>query len=121
MSSYKGLVDELIDYLNSGHMSDDVSIYEGGKVYTTWTTNPGEYKPYRDGWYVSKANNIDPRDYVKYDNPDTISVHFEGRLYTELNYPEHGYDVADELQDMFKKHGLYYELGYAWSLSGYED
>jgi hypothetical protein len=46
---------------------------------------------------------------------------FEGPLYAVLNASVNGWvKLEDQFQKIFKKHGYYYELGYAWSLSAYE-
>lgn len=62
---------------------------------------------------------IKPSTYFEYANDDTVSMSFEGRLHHAINY---GTDnrLLDKFDKVFEKHGCYYELGYAWSLSVYE-
>lgn len=44
---------------------------------------------------------------------------FEGPLYDVLNYGDG--TTENELRTFFEDYGLYYELGYAWSLATYEN
>lgn len=118
--SYKRLADSIMTLLDKYNLSTDVTIFTGGHAYTKdgFFTKEG-YEPYRNGWMVSLSDAINPCDYVEYDNPDTLSIHFEGPLYGELNY-NNRYKIEDKLSKLFEKYGLYFEYGYAWSLSGYE-
>lgn len=63
--------------------------------------------------------NIKAKDYIEYANENLITMSFEGPLYHEINYGDG--KTYKELQDFFEKRGLYFELGYAWSLSTYEN
>ena len=59
--------------------------------------------------------NVDPKRYFKYvREPNIFSMSFEGRLYEILNYED-----MFVFENIFKKYGLYYELGDAWNLSAY--
>jgi hypothetical protein len=61
-----------------------------------------------------------PKDYFEYANPDTLSMSFEGPLYDVLNAYVSGWTkLEQQFSKLFKKYGLYYEMGYAWSLSAY--
>lgn len=84
-----------------------------------------------NGKRVNAENNeeveiVSAGDYVEYFNDDTITMTFEGALYELLNglwnsdYDSEYQKLYDEFNNIFKKYGLYYELGYAWSLTAYE-
>ena len=62
---------------------------------------------------------IKAKDYIEYANEKLITMSFEGPLYHEINYGDG--KTYKELQNFFEKRGLYFELGYAWSLSTYEN
>ena len=63
----------------------------------------------------------DPRKYFEY-NGDYLSMSFEGPLYSILNYQAgtYGDSIIGELDELFKKYGLYYELGNSWNMSLYD-
>ena len=69
-----------------------------------------------------RIENCNPNDYFEY-NGDYLSMSFEGVLYTIMNYlqwPRNTSKVPEQLQNFFSHYGLYYEMGYAWSLSVYK-
>jgi hypothetical protein len=46
---------------------------------------------------------------------------FEGGLYHVLNgYVSGWIRLESKFSKLFEKYGLYYEMGYSWSLSAYE-
>lgn len=125
----------LMRYLYDREMFGDTRIYY--KPKDIWLAIQG-YKPsdqklhwkevqhtYRNRTYkLYLITDIDPKDYFEY-NGNYLSVSFEGALYHVLNYGEtympeqrHAYD---EMQNFFSHYGLYFEMGYAWSLSVYEE
>ena len=118
----KKLAKEIYLYCRQNHLWGDNIIYFNGKAwssYDEWSGVQGkEIAP-----ELYEYENRNPRDYIEYSNPDTITMSFEGPLHTALNY---GFefsayaDVEEELQEIFGKYGLYWEQGYSWSLAGYE-
>lgn len=63
-------------------------------------------------------NDIDPHEYFEYAAYNHIfSMSFEGNLYEFINY----YDLEGPkwLQKIFKKYGVYFELGEAWNFTVY--
>ena len=70
-----------------------------------------------DPFYVQE--NIKAKDYIEYANEKLITMSFEGPLYHEINYGNG--KTEQKLQEFFEKRGLYFEQGYAWSLSAYEN
>lgn len=98
----------------------DNCIYFNGKAWASWSEWHGEKgKQIGDGLY--EYENKNPRDYFEYANPDTLSMSFEGNLFHVLNGYVSGWTkLEQQFAKLFEKHGFYYELGYAWSLSVYE-
>jgi hypothetical protein len=41
-------------------------------------------------------------------------------LYAALNYGEPNWDKSEEIREVAKRHGMYFEMGYAWSLHFYD-
>ena len=106
-------------FLVKMHCWIDVTIYFNGKSVSTYG-GFGRYA-YNDPEKYFTEENVDPRDYFKYVG-DILSMSFEGDLCHCLNdYRVHGreYDemVQNGLWDIFKKYGVYYELGDHWNLS----
>ena len=108
----------LIDWLEQNDLWEEVSIYACGKRYTDAVygdegehfETTGKSTPY----YVVECP--DPREIVEYANHELITMTFEGPLYHALNYG----GLEERLQAFFEKYGMYFEYGYAWSLSAYE-
>lgn len=119
------LVMDLIHWLDKRDLFMDISIYANNKC---WSSN--YYKPTiepditvikdtniaKDKFYL-KPNMI-AKDCIQYANNDLITMSFEGPMYHEINYGDG--KTYNDLQAFFEKRGLYFELGYAWSLSTYE-
>lgn len=101
---------ELVTYLQKHDMFDYVYIYVNNKCYckhrtdghgTRFTTKYGDY-------YVIPEMPV--REMLEYCNPETITVSFDGALYTAINY---GYGSTEtDLNAIFKKYGMYMEQGY---------
>lgn len=70
----------------------------------------------KEKFYVT--DNVTAKKYIEYANEDLITMSFEGPLYHEINYGNG--KTYDDLRTFFEKRGLYFELGYAWSLATYE-
>lgn len=70
----------------------------------------------KDG--IEIVENIKGSTYFEYANDETVSMSFEGAMYHIIN---HGTNkkIMEKFDKMFEKHGFYYQLGYAWSLSAY--
>ena len=98
----------------------DNIIYFNGKAWSSSSEWGGV-----DGRQIAKDlyeyADKNPKDYFEYANPDTLSMSFEGPLYMALNgYVGNWSKTEQQFAKLFEKYGLYYELGYAWSLSAYE-
>lgn len=97
----------------------DCTIYANGK---RWIYG---YKVSDDAYELALTekveDNIDVKEYLEYCNPDTISITFDGSgLYGILNYDIDDRGFIERFNALLKEYGLYYEQGFAWSLSLYE-
>lgn len=119
----KSIATELMDYFQKEDLWYETIIYVAGERY------------FSDGWNAEKEHNakrcttangtvyfveenINVKDYIEYSNPDTITLAFEGPLYTVI---DNNLDFAFDLDKKFlDEYGLYFELGYQWSMSAYE-
>lgn len=113
------LLKDLINLLQKENCFQDTCIYIDDKRYfsekCSWHTNQ-HFDDELNLWY---QDNIDVKDYIEYSNPDTLTVTFEGPLYHALNY-DNG-NMETKLNHLFKKYGLYFEYGYAWSFTLYDN
>jgi hypothetical protein len=107
---------DIIEWLLKNEMWIDTAIYVNNKRYSC---NDGKTYHYNNTWddvYVEE--DIDPNKYLEYGG-NFLRMAFEGPLYDVLNYgwEYEGYQkLEDEFTEICKKHGKYFELGYAWSL-----
>lgn len=107
---------DIIEWLQKHDMFTDINIYVNGLKYSddellsdlTEKTKLGYYYVFYD---------YNPEQYFEYCNPDTLTMSFEGPLYDMLNYSCG--DEEEDFKDIFRKYGLYYELGNSWNLSAY--
>ena len=113
---------EILDFLLEHEMWIDVQIYFNGKCWTTHNKETGKYH-YNDKENVYEYED-DPRKYFEYvRNPNILSMSFEGTFYEVMNsYLDLSYcwRLQEQFSKILEKYGLYYELGYAWSLTCYE-
>lgn len=98
----------------------DNIIYFNGKAWSSspeWSGVKG--KQIAENLYEYEEKN--PKDYFEYGNPDTLSMSFEGPLNHVLNGYVRGWTKTEaQFAKLFEKYGLYYEMGYSWSLSAYK-
>ena len=109
--------DELREWLLDREMWIDTVIYFNGKAYAPWDRDLNEFY-YNDRSHLVEYA-ADPADYMQFVNRDTVTVSFEGPLYELINYDFCSSEMA-EFDEIFKRHGMYYELGDAWNLACYE-
>lgn len=106
-AAIENLAKEIRQYLLDREMWIDTRIYFGGVAYDSDTPDT--------------LPNMNPRDYTEYAG-DILTMTFEGPLYEALNYGDYGnnpWKTEEELSAIFRKYGLYYELGECWSLSAF--
>lgn len=118
------LVMDLIKWLVKHDVFWDINIYCNNKCWKSNNYNNDKNvikiintKISPEPFYVQE--NIKAKDYIEYANENLITMSFEGPLYHEINYGNG--KIYQELEEFFNKRGLYFELGYAWSLSVYEN
>lgn len=107
------LAHQIIKVLEEHCLAGDMSVYFNNKVIRISLKFDKNYNPV---WRERHYNNIDPHDYFEYAAYDhIISISTEGDLYDRLNYGSG--EFPKELEELFRDHGIYYELGNAWNLS----
>ena len=118
--SMQKLAKEIYDWCQAKDLWGDNIIYFDGKAWSahgTWNGEKG--KEIAEDLYEYEDKNAE--DYIEYANPNTITMSFEGGLNHILNGYVPGWEkLEEEFSKLFEKHGLYYEMGYHWSLSAYE-
>lgn len=118
-AAIENLAKEIRQYLLDRDMWIDTRIYFNGKAFST-DDRDGHYY-YNDPDHLVVLEDEDPHTYTEYAG-DILTMTFEGPLYEALNYGGYeGYQwkTEEELTDIFRKYGLYYELGNAWNLTAY--
>lgn len=116
------LILDIINYLQQKDLFFMIDIYYNNKrissdePITKHTNETCEEKSTKQGPYYITENVGCP---CEYSNPKTITMTFEGPLYNALNYGSGR--IENELQEIFKKYDLYFEMGYAWSLTAYQN
>ena len=119
-SKYKLLAIDVYEFCKKHDLWGDNTIYFDGKAWSSsneWAGIKG--KKISDDLY--EYENKNPCDYFEYGNPETLSMSFEGSLNYVLNGYVRGWTkLEEEFGKLFNKHGLYYEMGYSWSLSAYK-
>ena len=105
---------EIMDYLEKNGLDSDVCIYFNNKrIANKYDWRNPDAPP-----QLIVEEYINPLDYFEYASYEHIlSMSFEGPLYQELNY-NFG-KKSEKLHELFKKYGLYWELGNAWNLTAY--
>lgn len=119
-SSMELLARDIYDWCTKNDLWGDNIIYFDGKAWSSSATWGGEKGKKIDGNLYEYADK-NPLDYFEYANTETVSMSFEGSLNHVLNGYTHGWiKLEEEFSKLFAKYGLYYEMGYSWSLSAYE-
>lgn len=117
------LRDDLIDYLVRRDLFDDVIIYEGGKRYLSSGygcvsgLEPAQHVTRKGTEVELWVETARASEYLEFANDDTLSMAFEGPLYDAMNYGNGA--VESDLQRIFERYALYFEMGDAWNLTAY--
>ncbi|MBR5259359.1 MAG: hypothetical protein IKV48_02645 [Eggerthellaceae bacterium] len=121
--SFEMIASEIVGWCKDHECWDNTAIYFNGKCWATWPSWAGETGE-KIAEHVYEYANKDPRSYFEFANLETLSMSFEGGLYTILNsYWENEVRLKwfEDFNDLFKRHGYYFEQGDAWNLSIYEN
>lgn len=116
----EALAKDIYNWCIKNDLWGDCCIYFNGKAWASWDTWHDEY-----GLTIAKDlfeyQDRDPKEYFEYANSNTLSMSFEGPLYHVLNAYVPGWvKLENEFIELFKRHGVWYEMGHAWNLSAYE-
>ena len=116
----ESLAIDIYDWCKKHHLWSDITIYFDGKAFSSSYEWAGVYgKKIDEDLYQYENKNA--LDYLEYANPDTLSMSFEGPLYSVINgYVSGCHKRTEELLKLFEKYGYYFEQGHAWNLSAYE-
>lgn len=114
------LAREIYEWCMENELWGDNIIYFNGKAWSsfaTWSMDNGKQIGERLYEYEDK----NPLDYFEYANPKTLSMSFEGDLYSVLNAYVRGWTRLDaQFLAIFEKYGYYYEMGNSWNLAAYK-
>ena len=112
---------DVYQWLKEHEMFDSCIIYFNGiAIYSesTWGDEQGTLMPDGIGYVY---HNKRATDYFEYGNDDTVSMSFDGSdLYEVLNLDWEYANLSEDFRSVFNRHGMFFELGYSWSLSAYE-
>lgn len=120
-SEKKALAKEIYDWCVEHDAWEDCYIIFDGKGWATYKEwNGVRGKEIASGLF--EYDDMVATDYCKYHNNDTLAMGFEGTLYGIMNAYCSGWaTLYDSFERIFDKHGVYFEQGYAYTLSVYED
>lgn len=110
----ENLANDIRDYLLLRGMWQDTFIYFNGKAFGTDDGHGHFY--YNDPTHLVVLENEDPHRYTEYAG-DILTMTFEGPLYDALNYGDDHWRAEEDLLEIFRRYGLYYEMGNAWNLT----
>lgn len=111
---------DIVKYLHKQDMLMNVIFYTNGhKFQTDSDSNSGS--PIVLGQItLYDMGEADVTKMIEYNNPDTLTITFEGPLYDDYNGCTAHPQAEEAFQEIAQKYGLYPEQGYAWSLAFYE-
>ena len=111
---------DIYKWCKEKNLWSDCCLYFDSKAWASWPDWHGVAGK-KIGEDLYEYENRNPKDYFEYANPETLSMSFEGPLYSVLNgYVRGGYKLEEKLQKLFEKYGYYFEYGHAWNLSAYK-
>lgn len=111
---------DIIKLLKREDVFSDINIYVNNKHYASNPYGAEHFIKHEiDGiCYYENRDPVDVTKQIEYNNPKTITITFEGPLYHHINYGNG--TICKKLNKLAEPYGLYYELGYAWSMTFYE-
>lgn len=120
---YEKMAKEIYKFCIGRELWQDCCIYFNGKAWASKNTW-GDKKGKEIGERLYEYEDMNPCDYFKYGNPDTLSMSYEGELYHVMNcYWESKTWTRwhDKFVAMFDKYDGYIEQGHAWNFTFVED
>jgi hypothetical protein len=113
------MMEDIIEYCGDNEMLIDIYFYVNGHRYSV-ENKPGA-TPIKTGKYIYyDCGPADVTQIVEYNNPETLTMTFEGPLYDMYNGYYGSSSAEDAITKIANKYGLYPEQGFAWSLAMYE-
>lgn len=114
---------EIADFLKSKELWDGIHIYVANKCIKSekdmFDRNDYIEKVSPNGTKYFEKDDVDVTEKIEYCNKDTITITFEGSLYSVINYND--FDFIDKMNRKFlDDYGLYFEQGHAWSMAAYK-
>ena len=110
------MMEDIIKYCCQHELFIDIVFYVNGHKYSSEKQpDAAAIKIGSDEYY--DCGEADVTTIVQYNNPDTLTMTFEGPLYDDINYGDGSAEEA--IRKIADKYGLYPEQGYAWSLAMY--
>ena len=120
MSKYESLAKDIYNWCKLRDLWDDNTIYFDGKAWSK-SDNWGGVKGKKIAEDLYEYDDKDPSTYFEYANSKTLSMSFEGGLYSVLNCYVLGWSKLEaEFLKLFEKYDCYYEMGNSWNLSVYK-
>lgn len=115
----RALAIQIMDYLNDIGYWNGTSILVDGQIWTSQSSGLTEYKSHtRHNTVYYIETDVDISSRLKYSNPDTINLIFEGELHQKINRDS---DFISILSAQFlSPYGLYFEQGHSWSMSAFK-
>ena len=114
----QALATELRDYLIDHDLWEDCTIFFNGKAFCFSDQGPNDSRK----WYLQES--ADPGAYTNHVSP-IPTVFLGGALCQLLNHWVNDLELVDRLEKdlnrMFSKHGVHYELADHWNMELYED
>lgn len=109
---------EIREFLLQHDMWIDTDIYFNGKRFTQKDPKDGRYY-YNDREHLIVEEEVDPKTYFEYVNPDHIlSMAFEGAVCHMIYYGCNP-GLKRKFDKLFESRGLYYEMGDHWNFTCY--
>lgn len=117
------LMEDILQILYQQDANEMVNFYVNGLHFTTdehptFIKHPIQTATETFSYYEDPVP-CDVTKQVYFNNPQTITMTFEGPMYHDINYGSE--KILDKINKKATKYGLYAELGYAWSLALYEE
>lgn len=112
---------ELIEMLQKDDLFEEITIYTNNKRYTSESNksssdnNEQKLNTKYGTYYVTNFENKKVTEIDQYANPLTLTMTFEGALYSLINNCSRS--IENKLDILFAKYNLQYELDFSWSLS----